>query len=693
MANRLARETSPYLLQHQDNPVDWYPWGAEALNAARAANKPILLSIGYAACHWCHVMAHESFEDPQTAAVMNDLFVNIKVDREERPDLDTIYMAAVQAITGQGGWPMTVFLTPDGEPFYGGTYFPPEPRHGMPAFRAVLTSVATAYAEKQDDIARNVAALREHLHTGLQFAGQPNGEAATTAALDAAIDAIGKDFDWVNGGFRGAPKFPQPMTLDFLLRQYVRTGSAQALDMAERTLQKMAQGGMYDQLGGGFHRYSVDAIWLVPHFEKMLYDNALLVPVYLHAHQLTGNDFYRRIATETLDWVTREMVDPAGGFYSTLDADSEGHEGKFYVWTLAEVQDLLGPEDARLVAAYYDVTARGNFEGVNILHVGESLAAVAERVGVDPAALQAALDRARPILFASRETRIRPGRDEKVLTAWNGLMLRAFAEAAAILGRGDYRATAERAADFALSALRRDGKLLRTYRDGASKLNGYLEDYAFLADGLLALYDATFDPHWLNEAHALAETMVAQFWDDADGGFFDTGRDHEALITRPRSVFDNAIPAGNSVAVEVLQRLAVIYDDAAYAEKASRVLNSLWETMTKYPTGFGHLLCALDFALATPQEVALVGEPDAPDMIALRTALRSRFRPNTVVALRLPDASEDDQPALLRGREQIDGRATAYACERYACKLPVTKPDALAAQLGGGQSRHSPAAE
>jgi len=682
MANRLAHETSPYLLQHKDNPVDWYPWGEEALHRARTEGKPILLSIGYAACHWCHVMEHESFEDPATAALMNERFVSIKVDREERPDLDTIYMAAVQAITGQGGWPMTVFLTPEGEPFYGGTYFPPEPRHGMPAFRTVLTSVATAYDEKRDDIARNVAALRDHLHTGLQFAGQPSDETMTTAALDTAMEAIATEFDWINGGFRGAPKFPQPMILDFLLRQHVRTGSAQALDMAERTLQKMARGGLYDQLGGGFHRYSVDAVWLVPHFEKMLYDNALLVPVYLHAYQLTGKDFYRRVATETLDWVTREMVDAAGGFYATLDADSEGHEGKFYIWTPDELTTLLDADDARLVAAYYDVTTRGNFEGVNILHVGEALAAVAERVGVAPSVVQAALDRARPILLAAREKRVHPGRDEKVLTAWNGLMLRAFAEAAAVLDRADYRATAERAADFALATLRRDGLLLRTYKDGQSKLNGYLEDYAFLADSLLALYEATFDPRWLSEAHTLAATMVAQFWDDTNGGFFDTGRDHEALIARPKSVFDNAIPAGNSVAVETLQRLAVLYDDRGYAEKTDRVLRGLWEPMTRYPTGFGRILCALDFALATPQEVALVGEPDAPDTAALVNVLHRRFRPNTLTALRRPGMPEDDQPALLRGRDQIDGQATASVCERYACKLPVTTPDALAAQLG-----------
>jgi uncharacterized protein YyaL (SSP411 family) len=682
MANRLAHETSPYLLQHKDNPVDWYPWGEEALGRARAEDRPIMLSIGYAACHWCHVMEHESFEDPVTAALMNERFVNIKVDREERPDLDTIYMAAVQAITGQGGWPMTVFLTPDGEPFYGGTYFPPEPRHGMPAFRTVLDSISTVYQQRRSDVDQNVAALRERLQSGLQFAGQRTGDTVTTAALDTAMDRLAKDFDWVHGGFGGAPKFPQPMTLDFMLRQYLRTGSVQALDMVERTLQKMAGGGMYDQLGGGFHRYSVDARWLVPHFEKMLYDNALLVPVYLHAWLVTHDPLYRRIVTETLDWVTREMVDPAGGFYSTLDADSEGHEGKFYVWSLTELTALLGDEDARLVAAYYDVTHGGNFEGTNILNVPQPIEVVADRAGVDVTAMEAALGRARPILFAVREERVHPGRDEKVLTAWNGLMVRAFAETAATLGRDGYRATAERAADFALSALRRDGRLLRTYKDGQSKLNGYLEDYAFLADGLIALYGATFDPRWLAEAHALAETMVDQFWDDESGGFFDTGKDHEALIARPKSVFDNAIPAGNSVAVEVLQRLAVLYDDADYAGKASRVLEGLWETMTRYPTGFGRILSALDFSLATPQEVALVGDRDAPDTAALISVMRERFRPNTVIALRMPGVPEDEQPALLRSREQVGGHATAYVCERYACQLPVTAPDALAAQLG-----------
>ena len=680
MANRLANETSPYLLQHQDNPVDWYPWGGEALGRARAENKPILLSIGYAACHWCHVMEHESFEDRDTAAIMNDLYVNVKVDREERPDLDTIYMEAVQALTGHGGWPMTVFLTPEGEPFYGGTYFPPEPRQGMPAFRDVLRGVADAYRERREDVAHNATQLREALRGGLRLQSE-EGELGPEI-LDAAVTGLGRSFDRTHGGFGRAPKFPQPMTIDFLLRQRVRTDSPAPLEMAELTLEKMARGGMYDQLGGGFHRYSVDERWLVPHFEKMLYDNALLTPVYLHAFQLTGKELYRRIATETLDWTLREMTDEGGGFYSTLDADSEGHEGKFYVWTPDELVALLGEEDARLVAAYFDVTPRGNFEGVNILHLPRTIDTVAERLKVSIERLGEALDRARPILFAAREGRVHPGRDDKILTAWNGLMIRAFAEAAWTLDRADYLAVAARAADFVLTHLRRDGRLLRTHKGGQSKLNGYLEDYAFLADGLLALYAAGFDPRWLDEARALTVTMIEQFWDEEEGGFFDTSRDHEALIARPKSVFDNAVPSGNSVAVETLQRLAIIDDRPEWAAMASRVLRGMREWMLRAPTGFGRLLSALDFELATPREVALVGRRDAPDTEALLATVRARFRPNTIVALREPGARESEQPALLRARNLLEGRATAYVCERYACKQPVTAPAALAEQLG-----------
>ncbi|HET8631402.1 MAG TPA: thioredoxin domain-containing protein [Thermomicrobiales bacterium] len=680
MPNRLANETSPYLLQHQENPVDWYPWGEEALARARAEDKPILLSIGYSACHWCHVMAHESFEDADTAALMNDLFVNIKVDREERPDLDAIYMEAVQALTGHGGWPMTVFLTPGGEPFYGGTYFPPEARQGLPAFRDVLRGVAQAYRERREDVAHNAAALRERIQAGLQLQ-TPAGD-LTPAVLDQATRVLAQGFDRTHGGFGAAPKFPQPMALDFLLRQYLRTGLPSLLGMVEQTLEKMARGGIYDQLGGGFHRYSVDERWLAPHFEKMLYDNALLAPVYLHAYLVTGKDLYRRIAAETLDWALREMTSEEGGFYATLDADSEGQEGKFYTWTPAEFAALLGEEDARLAAAYFDVTERGNFEhGRSILHLPRDVDVVASREKASIERLGEALDHARFRLREAREERVRPGRDEKILTAWNGLMLRAFAEGAAILERDDYRAAAERAATFLLTTLRRDGRLLRTYKDGRARLNGYLEDYAFLADGLLALYEATFAPRWLAEARALADAMLDLFWDEEQGLFYDTGRDHEALIARPRGVFDNAVPSGGSVAVEVLQRLGTIYNEPRHSQKATRVLRGLRDAMARFPTAFGRLLCALDFALATPREVALAGRRAAPDTLAMLTVIRDHFRPNLVVALREPGTEEISQPALLQGRAMHDGRATAYVCERLTCRLPVTTPEALATQL------------
>jgi uncharacterized protein len=678
--NRLIDETSPYLRQHAHNPVDWYPWGPEALERARQEDKPILLSVGYSACHWCHRLREESFENEATAAVMNDLFVNIKVDREERPDLDTIYMEAVQALTGHGGWPMTVFLTPEGEPFYGGTYFPPVARHGLPAFTDLLRGVADAYYRRREDVAHNATQLRERLRAGFGAAGGAGD--LTTDILDEAVRRLGATFDRTHGGFGSAPKFPQGMTLDFLLREYARTGDSAALAMAELTLEKMARGGMYDQLGGGFHRYSVDERWLVPHFEKMLYDNAILVPVYLHAFQLTGKDLYRRIATETLDWAMREMTDGGGGFYSTLDADSEGEEGKFYVWTVEELNALLGPEDGRLVAEYFGATARGNFEGANILHLPRTIDVVAQRTGVDIERIGEALDRARTILFETREGRVRPGRDEKILTAWNGLMIRAFAEAAAILGRDDYRYRAELAADFVLTNLRRDGRLLRTYKDGAAKLNGYLEDYAFLADGLLALYEATFAPHWLEEARVLAQGMIDLFWDAELGGFYDTGHDHESLVARPRSLTDNAVPAGNSVAAEVLLRLAGFFDKPSWIEKAETTLRGVRELMRQYPTAAGRYLSALEFALATPREVAIVGEPTAADTRALLGVVRGRFRPNTIVALRAPGARESEQPALLRSRNLLDGRAAAYVCERYACKQPVATPQELAAQLG-----------
>ena len=679
MPNRLIDETSPYLLQHAHNPVDWYAWGEEALARARAEDRPILLSIGYSACHWCHVMERESFENPDIARLMNELFVNIKVDREERPDLDGIYMQAVQALTGQGGWPMTVFLTPDGAPFYGGTYFPPEDRGHMPGFSRVLTGVAEAYRARRGDVNKNAEQLTQMLQRKV---APPRTGPLTPALLDDALRGVLGSIDWVEGGFGGAPKFPQPMALEYLLRQYARTGAAQALGAVQVTLDKMADGGLYDQLGGGFHRYAVDRIWLVPHFEKMLYDNAQLARVYLQAFQVTGSPRYRQVVEETLEYVRREMTHPEGGFYSTQDADSEGEEGKFFVWTVAEVDALLGPEDAPLFRAFFDVTPSGNFEHKNILHISEAVETVAARVGVAPERLQAAIERGREILFAEREKRIRPGRDEKVLTAWNGMMMRAFAEAGAALERQDWIDVAERNAAFVLRELWQDGRLLRTWKDGRAKLNGYLEDHACYADALVALYEATFDPRWLDAARTIADAILDKFSDAEAGGFYDTASDHERLVTRPKDVFDNATPSGTSVAVDMFSRLALLTDDARYREAAEGVLAVLGTVASEHPTAFGRLLCALDFALGRPREIAIVGPPESDETRALRRAVFGRYLPNRVVA---GGSGADDGAAipLLQDRPLRDGRPTAYVCEGYVCQAPVTTPEALVEQLAG----------
>ncbi len=675
--NRLAGETSPYLLQHAHNPVDWYPWGEEALRRARAEDRPILLSIGYSACHWCHVMERESFEDPAIARLMNENFVSIKVDREERPDLDSIYMEAVQAMTGQGGWPMTVFLTPDGAPFYGGTYFPPTDRMGMPGFPRVLTSLAHAYQAQRDEVLEQAKNLREHLGRslmGLETAG------LDAAVADEAYRGLAQTFDARDGGFGGSPKFPQPMNLEFLLRYHHRTGQDHALEMTLTTLDHMRRGGIYDQLGGGFHRYATDKVWLVPHFEKMLYDNALLARVYLEAYQVTGNEDYRAVVEETLAYVTREMTGPEGGFYSAQDADSEGEEGRFFVWTPAEIEAVAGPDDAPLVRSVYGVTPGGNFEGANILYLPRTMAEAARLHDVSPERVREAVERARPLLLAARGRRVPPGRDEKVLTAWNGLMLRAFAEAARVLGRDDYRETAQRNADFLLGAMYRDGRLLRTYRDGQAKLNGYLEDYASLADGLLSLYETTFEPRLFEAACALADAMLAHFWDDAEGGFFNTSDDHEALISRPKDLFDNAVPSGNSIAVEVLLRLSALSGRSLYAERAEATLRGLSGVLARAPGGFGRLLSALELVLAGQVEVAIAGDPGDAETEALLAVPRGAYRPNMVTALTRPGAVEAGV-ALLEGRERVDGHAAAYVCRHFACRRPVTSSEDLAQEL------------
>ena len=680
MANRLINETSPYLLQHAENPVDWYAWGEEALGRARDEDRPILLSIGYSACHWCHVMERESFENDDIAALMNDSFVNIKVDREERPDLDAVYMEAVQMMTGSGGWPMTVFLTPEGHPYYGGTYFPPEDRGGMPGFPRLLAAASQAYHTNKGEIDRVTRQLSEQMGRTSEM---PRGfTPLTTEVMHNAYSQLATQFDHLNGGFGNAPKFPQPMTPEFLLR-YNRHGfNARALEMVELTLQKMAYGGIYDQVGGGFHRYSTDAYWLVPHFEKMLYDNALLVRLYLHAWQVTGNPLYRRITEETLDYVLREMTDPAGGFYSAQDADSEGVEGKFFVWTPDELRPLLG-DDADLVMGYYGVTERGNFEGENILNVTRPPEEYASQRGVSEDSLAQAITRARAILLDVREQRIHPLRDDKVLTSWNGLMLRSFAEAGAALGRPDYLDAARKNADFVLAAMRSaDGRLLRTWRNGQAKLNGYLEDYACLADGLLSLHEATLEPRWLQEAVSVADDMALLFWDDAVGGFYDTGSDHEELVIRPRDVFDNAQPCGGSVASDVLLRLAVVTGSDDFSAKGATPLRAMQQLLGRAPSATGHWLGALDFYVSLPREIVIVGPSDDPAAATLLQEVSARFMPNRVV-VGVGDPAKpplQDSP-LLEQRVMQEGLATAYVCENYACQLPVTDAAALAAQL------------
>ncbi len=651
MANRLADETSPYLLQHRDNPVDWYPWGEEALARARDEDRPILLSIGYSACHWCHVMERESFEDPATAADMNARFVCIKLDREERPDLDSIYMEACQAMTGGGGWPLNVFLTPEHVPFYAGTYFPPEPRMGMPSWRQVLGAVAEAWEGRREEIRESGTRIAEHLRGGALLT-PPDGE-LDPAELDAAVESLSERYDRANGGFGGAPKFPPASVLEFLLRR----GET---EMTTQTLRAMASGGMYDQVGGGFARYSVDAYWLVPHFEKMLYDNALLARAYLHGWQVTGEALFRTVACETLDWALRELRGPEGGFMSALDADSEGVEGRFYVWTVEQLREALaGEPDVDEAIAWFGATARGNFEGSNIPVRGPG---EPER-----------RDEWRRILYDKRAERVWPGLDDKRLTSWNALMISALAEAGAVLERDDYLDAARAAADFVLGELRDgEGRLLRTWKDGRAKLNAYLEDHAFLLEALLTLYESSFEPRWFAEARALADTMIERFADDENGGFFETSSDHEQLLARRKDLEDHPIPAGNSSAAYGLLRLGALTGEHSYEERALGVLRLLHELAGRHPQAFGHLLQALDFALSPVREVALAGEGTEP----LERVVRSRFRPHLVLA-----GGEPDGVPLLDGREPVEGRAAAYVCERFACKQPVTEPDELEALL------------
>ncbi len=673
MTNRLKDETSPYLLQHADNPVNWFPWGDEAFKLAKTQDKPVLLSVGYSACHWCHVMAHESFEDPGTAALMNELYISVKVDREERPDVDAVYMSAVQALTGSGGWPLTVFLTPEGKPFYGGTYYPPEDRLGHPGFRRVLSSLAGVWRERRGEALEAAASLTGQL--GVQVPAVP-GDLDENVTAD-ALETLSGTFDPVYGGFGGAPKFPPHTALKFLLSR----PEPRALELADVTLSKMAQGGLYDQLGGGFSRYSTDERWLVPHFEKMLYDNAQLVSRYAEAFARTQKPLYKQVIEDTLRFAERELRSPEGGFYSALDADSEGVEGKYYVWTAAEVDTLLG-DDAELVRAHYGVTPTGNFEGHNILFVARDVEALARQFSLSDEDVAGKLVRAKEILFNARQPRIRPGLDDKILCSWNGLMLSAYADAGRVLGREDYLETARATTRFMQRVFYQDGRLKHTYKAGQAKVEGLLEDYVYFAQGLVSLYRATLESEWLLLALDLTETVAEDFYDSEAGGFFSTvpGGD---LIVRPKDLFDAATPSGNGAAAELLVSLSRYTDNRDWEDLALGTLKPLQEAMRRYPTGFASCLVATQKLYARPLEIAVFGDRNDPATQALLDALNELEPTYAAVAL----VETEDDPLIARlpftqNRSKLEGRPTAYVCERGACRLPVTTPDALREQLG-----------
>ena len=679
--NRLIHETSPYLLQHAHNPVDWYPWGDEAFAKAKEENKPVLLSVGYSACHWCHVMERESFENEQIATVMNNLFVNIKVDREERPDVDEVYMIAVQMLTGRGGWPMTMFLTPERQPFYGGTYFPPEDRHGMPGFPRVLQGVAQAYRDKPQDVQKSVdqilSALNRMSHS------EDHKHALEPEFIGKAADQIASAYDPQNGGLGRAPKFPNPGAYELFLRHYHQEKTQRFLDMVTHTITKMAEGGIYDHLGGGFHRYSVDEKWLVPHFEKMLYDNAQLVRILAQLFRATGNEFFKRVMEDTLDYLLREMLHSEGGFYSTQDADSEGEEGKFFVWSAAEIDHVLGEEDGAIFARIYDVTEMGNFEGKNILHPVLTLDQAARLFKKTPDQIETLVRNAKQKLFEAREKREKPFRDEKIITSWNGLMLSGLAEALKISSKPNVLFAANRTIDLVFTKLFHDGLLLHTYKDGKAKQLGFLDDYAFLALGLLDFYEAAFDRSALQRATELTEIMVREFWDSKGGGFFYTGNSHEQLISRAKPVFDASVPSGNAKAIELLLRMYHLTGREDFLSKAETVLRSYSDAMESQPFGFAHMLCALDFYLRKPKEVVLVGNPEESKTAELLAAINSIYTPNMTLQLVAPEQPLEAISPLLAGKTQIAGRARAYVCHDHTCSAPVTDTAELKSLLAG----------
>jgi len=670
MPNRLINESSPYLLQHAHNPVDWYPWGDEALERARKEDKPIFLSIGYSACHWCHVMERECFQDVTIAHLMNEHFMCIKVDREERPDIDHIYMEAVQAMTASGGWPLTVFLTPEGKPFHGGTYFPPEDRYNMPGLPRVIKAVTEAYYHHRNDIEQAAKQIVTALTSNTKI--DAIGELLVADILKQAYEGMNRKFDKENGGFGTTPKFPQPMTLEFVLRYFHCSQNADALKMADLTLEKMAKGGIYDQIGGGFHRYATDRHWLVPHFEKMLYDNALLSQVYLHAYLVTGKTLFRSIVEETLDYVLREMTDPQGGFYSTQDADSEGMEGKYYLWMPWEITEVVGEKPGQLVNDYFGVTTRGNFNGRNILHVVDDYRE--ETLSL--------IGRAKLSLLRRREHRVKPGRDEKVLASWNGLMLVSLAEAACALDRQDYLATAIANGSFLLNSMITDGYLKHTYKDGKTNIDGYLQDYALVIDGLLALHQATFAGEWLRQAIRLSEVMIEQFWNEATGTLYDVSRSHQDLFVRPKNMLDGALPSGASAATLTLLRLARLIDNERFEQIAVCSLQSVRESMVQQPLGFNNWLCALDFYLSQPEEIVIIGARHKPATLELLRTLCTTWLPNKVVAAYDPnDPTAVSGLKLIENRQMINNQPTVYVCRQHICQTPVTDPSSLGVQL------------
>ena len=679
MDNRLINETSPYLLQHAQNPVDWYPWGNDAFNRAKNEDKPILLSVGYSACHWCHVMESESFENLAIAEIMNEKFVCIKVDREERPDVDAIYMSAVQAMTGQGGWPMTVFLTPDGEPFFGGTYFPPQDRGGLPAFPRVLEVMADTYRDKRSEVLETSQKLISHIRG---ISPKDNDlEILESKIIDTAFSKLQDNFDNKYGGFGLQPKFPQPMIYEFLLKYYIKTGLPEALEMVEVTLNNMAAGGIYDHLRGGFHRYSTDTYWLVPHFEKMLYDNALLIRLYLHAYQVTGNNTYRVVVEETLDYVIAEMTDKSGGFFSSQDADTEGEEGKYFVWRPEEIEDLLGKEQGSLFNKYFNVDIDGNFEGMSILNVTMSKSDFMSSEGLEKSEFENLISQSKSLLLESRATRTSPGIDDKILTSWNSLMIGAFAEAGSILGRSDYVSIAERGADYILKTLVTEDRLLRTSRNGQAKLQGYLEDYSFLVNSLILLHEATLSQKWLNAAIKFTENMINLFWDKKNKQFYDTGIDHESLIIRPINFQDNAIPSGAAIAADVLLKMAVITGRKEFEQYGKDALKSSVPMLNQYPLGAGHWLCVLDFYLDKTKEIVVLGKSKSCDTKELVAEVFRHYIPNRVfVGNDVEDETVSNLPILQR-KNLVNGKATAFVCEDYVCSLPSSTPESFAKQL------------